>query len=327
MVLGIGTSTNTGLFGKTPAHPDFVRFNAGSPSARAWDEWINASLAEMRRVEGSDWEILFDAAPAMHFIARPSGDTRQVLAGHLRSSRDASGRRYPLTLFAEFQLDRQARGVQVLPYALMPFADEASRLADAGQSRAIDSTSIGSLGALVPENPADQSRHLADRMREVTMQTFWTAVIGSFENPLKYLCVKNLFGILAPLRGYEPLRLAMALRFPGSTSRDSVDPSTVMSIWASLCRAIVGDESMAASWLFWQRVNDKAEPGCYLYFRTPSAAVLTAMLDPGHSSDTIWDIRRIGAERIAEARDALGPVITGVLDAPRMPVLEFIQRI
>jgi type VI secretion system ImpM family protein len=131
MVLGLGTSTNVGLFGKTPTHADFVRFNAGSPAARAWDEWMNASLAELRRSGGPEWEAKFDSAPTLRFIGRPSGDPRQIVAGHISPSRDESGRRYPLTIFCELQLDRQGRGLQILPYALGSFFDSAGQMANA----------------------------------------------------------------------------------------------------------------------------------------------------------------------------------------------------
>lgn len=325
MVLGIGTSVNVGLFGKTPSQPDFVRHNAGSASARAWDEWLNAGLAEMRRVEGDDWTPIFDAAAPLHCIARPSGDPRQVLAGHISPSRDQSGRRYPLTVFCEFQLDRQARGIQVLPYALTSFLDAAAHLAGDGKSPL--GTSLGTMSALVPSNPADLSGRMASQLREMTMESFWTAVLGSFDDPRKYLCIKNLFGTLAPLRGYDPQRLAMGLRLPGVARASHLSPSLVMSSWISLCRAVIGEESLANSWLFWHNSPGAARPGCFLFFRTPSPGVLSALLDPGHAVESIWDMEIVGAERIAESRDALGAAISGVLDTPHFAMLDFVQRI
>jgi type VI secretion system protein ImpM len=327
MVLGLGTSTTVGLFGKTPTQADFVRFNAGSSAARAWDEWMNASLGELRRSGGTEWESKFDSAPALRFVGRPSGDPRQIVAGRISPSHDQSGRRYPLTVFCELQLDRQGRGIQVLPYALESFLDSAKLLADACSTRTPDGSVIRAMSTLVPENPVELARGMADHLREVTMESFWSALFGSFDDPRKYLCIKNLFGILAPLRGHDPRRLAMGLRFPGTSGNSTPAPSFVMSVWASLCRAVVGEESLAVAWIFWHDAPGTIKPGCYLYFRPPTSGALGAMFAPALTIDSIWDIESMGVERISEARDALGPAITSVLETPRFAVLEFIQRI
>lgn len=326
-MLAISATINIGLFGKTPTEADFVRFNAGSPPARAYDEWMNASLSEMRRGGGGEWEAVFDAAAPLSFVGRPSGDPRLVLAGHIRPSRDQSGRRYPLTVFCEIQLDRQGRGVQILPYALNPFLDAAARFSATTETRALDAAILKAMAALVPENPVELARGMADHLREVTMESFWSAFFGSFDDPRKYLCIKNLFGTLAPLRGYAPKRLSMGLRLPGVASDSALKSSLVMASWISLCRAVIGEESLASAWLFWHSGQGAARPGCFLFFRAPAPTALSAMLDPGHTTESIWDMESLGRDRTAEARDALGPAITTVLDAPQFAMLEFIQRI
>lgn len=328
MVLGLGTSVNVGLFGKTPMQPDFVRFNAGSPSARAWDEWMNTSLQEMRRLGGQLWEAVFDIAPALHFIGRPAGDNRQVLAGHIRPSQDESGRRYPLTVFCEFQLDRQGRGVQVLPFALESFMESAATFAEACATRTPDGAILRAMETLVPDNPAESARRgMTECLRDVTMESLWISLFDTFDDPRKYLCVKNLFGILAPMRGHEPQRLAMGLRFPGVNGERNVSPSFAASTWTTLCKAVVGEDSLSSAWLFWNSLSTSSHRSTYLFFRAPSAGMLAAMMNAPTATDSIWDLETMGRERINEARDSLGPAITSVLDTPRFPVLEFIQRI
>ena len=328
MVLGLGTSINVGLFGKVPKHADFVRFNAGSAAARAWDEWLNAALQDMRRAGGTDWESQFDAAPSLHFISRPGGENRHILAGNIRPSHDESGRRYPLTVFCEFQLDRQGRGMHTLPCALESFMESAGSFANSCATQTPDSAILRAMESLVPDNPVEFSKHtLTEQLRKVTMETLWTSLFGAFDDPRKYLCIKNLFGILAPLRGYQPDRLAMTLRFPGVASSPAVTPSFAATMWATLTRAVVGEDSMSAAWMFWDNAAAADCPGTYLYFRAPQPSMLTAMMNPRQAVDSIWDVGSLGNERIVEARDTLGPAIASVLDTPRFPVLEFIQRI
>lgn len=328
MVLGLGTSINIGLFGKTPMQPDFVRFNAGSSSARAWDEWMNAALLDMRRAGGQQWETQFDSAPSLHFIARPNGENRQVLAGHIQPSHDESGRRYPLTVFCEFQLDRQGRGIQFLPFALDPFLESAASVAAACATRTPDSAILRAMESLVPDNPVESSRRgMTDGLRDVTMESFWVSLFGSFDDPRKYLCIKNLFGVLAPLRGYEPARLSMGLRFPGPSQKSGVTPTFAASVWTTLSKAVIGEESLSGSWLFWDNSYESINPGLYLFFRVPVASMFTGMLNPNARPETMWNLETMTADRIGEARDSLGPAISSVLDTPRFPVLEFIQRI
>lgn len=288
---------------------------------------MNASLGELRRTGGEDWETTFDSATPLSFVGRPSGDTRLLLAGHIHPSRDESGRRYPLTVFCEIQLDRQGRGLQVLPFALNSFFDAASRFSRSTASRALDSNAVKAMATLVPENPIDLARGMADHLREVTMESFWSSLFGSFDDPRKYLCIKNLFGTLAPLRGYDPRRVSMGLRLPGVASDNQLTSSLTMASWVSLCRAVIGEESLANAWLFWHTGSTAARPGCFLYFRAPAPSALSAMLDPGDTTESIWDMESMGRDKILEARDSLGPAITTVLDAPRFAMLEFIQRI
>lgn len=328
MVLGLGTSVNVGLFGKTPMQADFVRFNAGSPSARAWDEWMNTSLQEVRRLGGQQWEPAFDSAPTLNFVGRPSGDNRQILAGHIRPSHDESGRRYPLTVFCEFQLDRQGRGIQVLPFALDAFMATAASFANSCVTRSPDGNILRAMESLVPDNPVESSkRGMTELLRDVTMESFWASLFGEFQDPRKYLCIKNLFGILAPMRGHDAHRLSMGLRFPGVAGTSAVAPSFASATWATLSRAVIGEESLSSSWLFWDSTAASHNPGTYLFFRAPSVGMLAGMLNPQTPVEGLWDLETMGADRIGEARDSLGPAIASVLDTPRFPVLEFIQRI
>ena len=168
---------------------------------------------------------------------------------------------------------------------------------------------------------------MTESLRSVTMESLWQSLFGAFDDPRKYLCIKNLFGTLAPMRGHEPQRLSMGLRLPGVMQDSDVSPTFAASTWATLSKAVVGEESLSSAWLFWNTAPASGQSGTYLFFRTPSASMLTAMLSRQTAPDSLWDLETMGADRINEARDSLGPVITSVLDTPRFPVLEFIQRI
>jgi type VI secretion system protein ImpM len=75
------------IFGKLPAHGDFV-VRGWSPTERdVLDAWLSTSLAEARAALGADFEASFDRAPPWRCAAP---------AGAMAPSQDGAGRRFPL---------------------------------------------------------------------------------------------------------------------------------------------------------------------------------------------------------------------------------------
>jgi len=81
------------IFGKLPSRSDFMRTNATHPVAQELDELIQNALEQCRLQEG--WEARYDSCPMLD-ICYTSRDRRWTFLGVLRTSRDQSGRRYPL---------------------------------------------------------------------------------------------------------------------------------------------------------------------------------------------------------------------------------------
>ena len=314
-----------GVFGKLPSHPDFIRINAGGPGARAWDEWISAGLEAARRSWSSGWEERFDQASPLSFVVHPAEDPAEAMVGYCRPGSDRSGRRYPFSIFAEVKLDKSGRGTLALPFAALHFLEESARITQGDAALASDPAEVAQLQSLLIPT-TDASRLLPDLMKRTTMQEFWESVVGNFKAPRKHLLVKNLFGVLAPLRGYEPSRLSMGLRLPGSHA-GRLSPTITMTIWGLLCRAVVGEAAMSTAALFWQGPGPTERPSCFLFFHMPSPTLLPALLSPANDCEQIWDLETMGQDKEAEAAHALGPAITGVLDSPQYGILDFVQRI
>lgn len=88
-----GGVTGAALFGKLPAHGDFVcrRFDAQSQSAI--DTWLSESLASAQERFAHDWRDRFDQAAPWLFAGR---DDAGWHAGALSASADRAGRRFPV---------------------------------------------------------------------------------------------------------------------------------------------------------------------------------------------------------------------------------------
>lgn len=90
----------TGLFGKVPAHGDFVRRGLPSSFVTPWDEWLQAGMSLAREALGARWQAAWDSAPAWRF-ALPAGVCGpDAVAGVMLPSEDTVGRRFPITLAA-----------------------------------------------------------------------------------------------------------------------------------------------------------------------------------------------------------------------------------
>jgi len=80
------------LFGKLPAHGDFVARGLPTAERDALDDWLSATLTAARDVLGEAFPARFDTAPPWRFAQR---ETAGWTVGALVPSIDSAGRRFP----------------------------------------------------------------------------------------------------------------------------------------------------------------------------------------------------------------------------------------
>jgi type VI secretion system ImpM family protein len=90
----------TGLFGKVPAHGDFVRRGLPSSFVGPWDAWLQEAVAAARDALGPRWADAWDAAPPWRFALPAGACGPDAVAGVMLPSVDTVGRRFPVTLAA-----------------------------------------------------------------------------------------------------------------------------------------------------------------------------------------------------------------------------------
>ena len=79
------------LFGKMPAHGDFIRRGIGEDVAGELDDWLSSSLGEAAAID--DFDDLYASAPAWRFIA---GFGSRTMCGVIAPSVDRVGRQFPI---------------------------------------------------------------------------------------------------------------------------------------------------------------------------------------------------------------------------------------
>ncbi|MEO3473460.1 type VI secretion system-associated protein TagF [Roseomonas sp. CAU 1739] len=90
----------TGLFGKVPAHGDFVRRGLPTSFVGPWDSWLQDGMATARERLGDRWAERWDGAPPWRFALPAGACGPDAVAGVMLPSEDMVGRRFPITLAA-----------------------------------------------------------------------------------------------------------------------------------------------------------------------------------------------------------------------------------
>jgi len=91
-------SATAGLYGKLPAHGDFLSRNLPPEFVQGWDDWLQRSVASSQEQLGGRWLDLYLTSPLWRFVISPGVVDNQVWAGVMMPSVDKVGRYFPLTL-------------------------------------------------------------------------------------------------------------------------------------------------------------------------------------------------------------------------------------
>ena len=88
----------TGLFGKLPAHGDFVQRNLSSGFINSWDEWLQHFIAGTQEQLGENWLNIYLTSPIWRFVFSSGVIDENIWAGVMMPSVDRVGRYYPFSV-------------------------------------------------------------------------------------------------------------------------------------------------------------------------------------------------------------------------------------
>ena len=122
-----------GLYGKLPAHGDFLSRNLPPGFVQGWDEWLQRSVSSSQEQLGGRWLELYLTSPLWRFTISPGVVDNQVWAGVVMPSVDKVGRYFPLTLAMPFE--QKASPVELMVNA-EPWFDALESIALSGLDEA-----------------------------------------------------------------------------------------------------------------------------------------------------------------------------------------------
>lgn len=92
-------STNkTGLFGKLPAHGDFIFRDLPPQFINVWDEWLQGFVGSSREQLGENWLNVYLTSPIWRFALSEGVVDGNSWAGIMLPSVDRVGRYFPFTI-------------------------------------------------------------------------------------------------------------------------------------------------------------------------------------------------------------------------------------
>lgn len=93
--------TLTGLYGKLPAHGDFIQRNLPTDFINAWDEWMQHFISASQEQMGEDWLNIYLTSPIWRFVFSPGVIDVNTWAGIMIPSVDKVGRYFPFSVVAK----------------------------------------------------------------------------------------------------------------------------------------------------------------------------------------------------------------------------------
>jgi type VI secretion system ImpM family protein len=319
------SSLRAGYFGKLPMFGDFIRLNAAGPEITALDQWIQEGLLAAKSRLASAWDGAYQQAPAYRFLFYPE-NAEHLLAGVLQKSQDKSGRKFPFIVSIKMRLAQyRNEELAATPALLNSFYENAEALLrrlNSGQNVPETLAQTGSL--CLNSSPPHETKWLENRLAAATAEEFWTALLGRFDDPLKFLIFKNLSEILLPWRDKTPRRLSLGLRFPLGVAGPMMPLSA--SFWLQMSLRLLRSPRLMSNY-FWTAAAEDRPSYFFLFFRRPSAGAFASLLQPDLQNDHLCALEIEGLEKLADAANNLPAAWPALLENPKLSLQEFLQSL
>ena len=91
-------TNDVGLFGKLPAHGDFIYRDLPSHFINAWDTWLQGFIAHSQQELGDSWLDIYLTSPIWRFVFSDGIFDRYHWAGIVLPSVDRVGRYFPFSI-------------------------------------------------------------------------------------------------------------------------------------------------------------------------------------------------------------------------------------
>lgn len=304
------TDTGPVLFGKLPARADFVRRGPAGPAVDAFDDLVQRALRPGVRSKSGPLYRMVYAPPGPH-----------ALVGSVRMSRDKVGRAYPLVAGRTVEragLDSATAAAWPLRWG--PFFDAASWLVEGALRGAPIEDVDDRLGHLPPLAPTDgRSGEVDTHVRAIARMRahdLWHRIWGG-SGASGAAVVFHRLAKAPPAPPPYGLRFPLPPPAPDFRSRDAV------AVWLAVCWYLLSTVGSGLT-LLWAEGPPYA---LYVFFTTPPASTVRALLSGGADPDRVAHVDRGAAEAARRAATQLPPAFRRLLRDPDASVADVLARL
>jgi type VI secretion system ImpM family protein len=320
-------------FGKLPGFSDFVRVNAGTREVLQLDRWLQEGIYYGRECLRDEWRSSYGRAPTYCFAFHPAS-SQQVLVGLLVPSHDSSDRMFPFVV--ALQADRSSigtSGVRHVPVVFSAFFQQAAEFLERTRTEEglsqIEDAARRLRNAVDGDFVSSARESYAAFLERTSIDRMWREGWGEQQQDEKFLVIKNLADILTPLRGRNPERLAMGIRF--RVPRQGPTVHQHVSFWLEVAHAAAQAGVNTRPFIFWTspEANREAisESHLYVFLREPTARTFAYLLRPDLKSDFICELEVAGTPRGRPAREVLPAPLRMLLETDHSSLRELIRAI
>lgn len=295
------TVQSLSYFGKTPQAADFVVHHQDRESGVAFQNWLIDGMSIARERLGDRWEALYEALPSLRFVYW-KGTPDELLVGSLISSKDESGRRFPLTGFWEISYEHVESCRWDLPVRYDGlFREVTSRLrphreADHNLSLKTEVETWPAPDSLSnPENNSIGNLKVGD-------------IDAAFGQPWVERASINLLELSFRVRRWAGWVPDFGLRFPLPPEGPLYLPT--LHFWLQLTRITMGEGNGVPN-LLWTEA--RSVPGFIdVYYATPSPVAALFLVAPDLEGDSVYPVHEEDSPRVHldtnEGRAVIGQV-------------------
>jgi len=145
-----------GLFGKLPAHGDFVQRNLPAGFINIWDEWLQHFIAGTREQLGENWLDIYLTSPLWRFVFSAGVVDENNWAGIMIPSVDRVGRYYPFSIIKK--LPQNVNPFEFIQQQTAWYKEIEALALDALDGEVLIDDLVLSLDAMTIEYQSDYSR-------------------------------------------------------------------------------------------------------------------------------------------------------------------------
>lgn len=287
------------IFGKTQAHGDFVKVNAGAPIVGILSQWLVDGVQLLRQSR-----MALPDAPVGFMFANST--QRDILVGAFVNSQDKVGRQFPLAIFTSVDPSVATTNFQLIPRIYDGFLNDAVNILMSAARLDVNELAARANALRVPgQTELTQAQFQTTNEFNMLSMAEFQAQFNGIEQP------SHNYAFHALLRACQPLYRQSPPTTGGVTLECPLLSSTMCAAWLDMTRSLLQWSTPPS--FFW---TSSPPQRLLLSLGNPTPSVLKYIAGADSNAAKLWPLQTTSTAAIASASQALPPALLSALNNP-----------